>query len=268
MKTVPPGEVGIKVNMVGGNRGIDTTPLVTGRVIYNSINERIYIYPTYLKSYFYSAKDNEGSPTRDESITFSAKGGIGFRANVGIAVSIEDKSVPGIFKKYRQDLDYLIANVIHNEVRDAFNRYAGAMDPIEILATRKAELLAQVKDDLNHGFLGKDGFFFSMVSFTDTPLPLDPNVQTQINAVFTQTQAANAAQQKVREMYFVAEQQMATARGDSASTVIAAAGQAEANRVIRATLSPDFLEYTKLNKWDGAMPQIMGSATPIVDLRK
>lgn len=265
--TVPPGEVGIKVNMVGSNRGVDDTPLVTGRVFYNSFNERIYTYPTYVKSYFYSAKDNEGNRAVDESITFSGKGGIAFRANVGIAVQIPAEKVPHIFNKYRQDLDYLINNVIHNEVRDAFNRFAGPMTPLEILAERKAELLNNVRDDLNTGFLGKDGFVFSVVSFTDTPVPVDPNVQATINAVFTQTQATAAAVQKVQEQVAIANGVIAAARGDSAQSVIRAMGEAEANRVIRATLSPDFLQYTSIKQWNGALPYSTGGGSlPFLNL--
>ena len=266
--TVPPGEVGIKVNMVGGNRGVDETPIVTGRVFFNPVNERIYVYPIYAKNYVYSGKENEGNRNVDESITFAARGGIAFRANVGIVVQIAEKRVPHVFAKYRQPLDNLIVGIVHNEVRDAFNRHAGTLDPLDVLAAGKAQLLDGVRKDLNEGNLGQDGFEFSVVSFTDNPVPVDPNVQTAINNVFQQTQAAKNAEQAVLTAQFNADAKMAAARGDSASTVINNAGDAEGNRILRQSLSPELIQYVLANKWNGAMPMVQGSGGgTILDLR-
>lgn len=264
--TVPPGEVGVKVNMVGGNRGVDETPIVTGRVFFNPVNERIYQYPIFAKNYVYSAKDGEGHRDIDESITFAARGGIAFRANVGIVVQVMEKSVPRVFAKYRQPLDNLISGIIHNEVRDAFNRHAGALDPLDVLAAGKAQLLEAVRKDLNDGNLGQDGFVFTVISFTDNPTPLDPKVQEAINAVFQQTQAAKNAEQAVATARFNAEKLMAEARGDSAQSVIKASGAAEANRILRMSLSDDLIRYTLAKGWNGQMPLVQGSGGTLINL--
>jgi regulator of protease activity HflC (stomatin/prohibitin superfamily) len=50
------------------------------------------------------------------------------------------------------------------------------------------------------------------------------------------------------------EQKIAVARGDSAAVVIAALAEAEATRLRQKQLTPLFIEYLKIQKWDGALP--------------
>ena len=42
---IPPGYVGIKVNLYGSQRGVQDIPVLTGRVIYNPWTEKIYGVP-------------------------------------------------------------------------------------------------------------------------------------------------------------------------------------------------------------------------------
>ena len=41
---------------------------------------------------------------------------------------------------------------------------------------------------------------------------------------------------------------------------------AEANELLKQSISPELIEMEKISKWDGSLPQITGNSTPIVDL--
>lgn len=262
-ETVRPGYVGIKVNNVGANRGVQDAPIVVGRVFYNPFTESIYIYPTFSQNYVWSASSTEGKP-HDESIGFNAAGGVSFSSDVGVVLAVRDSMVPKLFTHYRRPIEELIDTVIRNEVRDAFNRAAGRFQPIDIMATRKAELLDSVRADLRRGPLSRF-VDFQTISFVAAPRPA-AQIQDAITAVFAANQAAAQAQQVVAEARYKAEQVVATARGDSASAVIQAQGTAEANRRIAMSLSPAVIQWQYLNKWNGVVPVVSGSAGTLVQL--
>ncbi len=56
------------------------------------------------------------------------------------------------------------------------------------------------------------------------------------------------------------------AEGDAEATRIRAEAQAQANREIAASLTPELIEKTKIDKWSGNMPTVMGESTPIIKI--
>ena len=64
---------------------------------------------------------------------------------------------------------------------------------------------------------------------------------------------------------------METAKGDSAKAIINATAEAEAIKIKQQQLrqSTQYIEYLKAQKWDGQMPQVVGSGSGlIIDLKK
>ena len=57
-----------------------------------------------------------------------------------------------------------------------------------------------------------------------------------------------------------ANKKIAEARGDSASKVITAQGEAEAIKVKQQQITPTYVEYVKWYSWDGHMPSVMTGA--------
>lgn len=46
-----------------------------------------------------------------------------------------------------------------------------------------------------------------------------------------------------------------------------AKGKAQANEVLKQSLSPEIVEIKKIEKWDGKLPQVSGGATPFVQIK-
>lgn len=47
-----------------------------------------------------------------------------------------------------------------------------------------------------------------------------------------------------------------------------AKAEAEANELKQKSITDNLLEYEKIKKWNGSLPQVQGSASPIIDMRK
>jgi len=264
MTTIPPGWEGIRVNNVGARRGTEDYPVQTGRLFYNPFTEDVYKYPTSKQNYVWAAGSTEGK-ANDESISFNSVEGTAISADVGAVFNVKTGKTPALFVAYRKDIGELTDGIIRNEVRDALNREAGRMKVMDIIGPKKSALLDSVKVDLNAGPLG-NYISFETVSFVHAPRP-DPQVAAAINAVITAMNNANAATAKVQQARAEAEQIVATARGDSASKVINAVGQAEANRILNASLTGNLIEWRKLEKWDGSLPQVTSGGGIIVGLK-
>lgn len=63
---VKPGYTGIKVYLLGGEKGVDHETVGTGRY-WLSINEDMYQFPLFTQNYVWTKNPAEGSPN-DESI--------------------------------------------------------------------------------------------------------------------------------------------------------------------------------------------------------
>jgi hypothetical protein len=45
-----------------------------------------------------------------------------------------------------------------------------------------------------------------------------------------------------------------------------AEGQAKANAILNASLTPTLVQWQEILKWDGKLPQVTGGASPFVSL--
>jgi len=65
-----------------------------------------------------------------------------------------------------------------------------------------------------------------------------------------------------------AEMAIAQAEGEKNATIAKAQGQAEQQRLLRQTLTPELVKLKAIEKWDGKLPVYNGGVMPILDLRE
>ncbi len=77
-------------------------------------------------------------------------------------------------------------------------------------------------------------------------------------------EAKQVAQQQVE----TAKQLLAKAEVDAQTTVAQAQGQADAQKALKDTgaLSPEYLQYIAITKWNGVLPSVIGGASPFIDV--
>lgn len=258
--TVPAGYVGVKVNNYGSNRGVSGIPIVTGRVFYNPWTEDIYKFPTFFQNEVWTSSKHEGRHGDvDESITFNSIEGTPVNVDIGMSVAFDPNKVPEIFLKFRKDPEEIIDIFVRNAVRDAFSRHASTMRLTDIMGTGRQQLLTAVFDDLKTSH-EPQGFLFQAPAIIGD-LRLDPNIKQSISAVL---QAGNKAVEAER----LAAATVAKARGDSASVVIAAEGQAHANELLNRSVTPTLIQYQAVQSWNGVLPSVTGNgAVPFINLK-
>ncbi len=137
---VPVGNVGIKVYLLGGAKGVNTETLGVGRY-WIGFNEQLFIFPTFEQQYVWSKESNEGG-SDDESMTFQDKDGTQINADFAISYHIDPSKVSLIFQKYQRGLGDITHIFLRSQIRDALNRVSSQMPVEDIYGPKKAELMS------------------------------------------------------------------------------------------------------------------------------
>jgi regulator of protease activity HflC (stomatin/prohibitin superfamily) len=266
---VDAGHVGIRVKLAGSSRGVDDIPLVTGWVFYNPLTEQLVMFPTSVQNIVWTKDPHEGAP-HDESITFSSAEGANINADVGLSFHIEPTMAPHLYLRFRKnDLLELANGYVRNAVREAFNVVASKVPVQDIYGAGKGQIVADVNKRLQDQ-LGKDGFILDQLTINGA-LRLPEAVANAINRALEQKQQAIQAQNRVAQVEAEARQAVAQAegqakaareraRGEADARLITARAEARANLLLRRSMSPQVMQYRALEKWNGRLPLMNGSA--------
>jgi len=254
---VEPGHVGVKINLYGGNRGVQEIPVVTGMVWYNPFTTSVYEYPTFVQV---AAWQNVGD--KNEEITFNSKEGLIIRADVSLAYQLDAVKVPHFYVQFRSDnIDGFTHGFLRNIARDAFNEEGAGYSVEELYSNRKEEFLTKVRARIN-GQVADYGVKLEQMGFIGAPR-LPTNVMDALNGKIQAIQDAQRAQNRVQQA--TAEAQIAVAK---------ARGEAESNRILTMSLSASLLQWRALEiqqlavaRWNGTLPTFTGSGTvPFVQI--
>jgi regulator of protease activity HflC (stomatin/prohibitin superfamily) len=260
---VPAGNVGVKFDLYGGDKGVTGEVVGPGKY-WLGWNEDMYLFPTFSQNYVWTAGQDDGSPN-NESITFQDKEGTQINADVGVTYSIEPEKADEIFQKYRKGVDEITDIYLRNMVRDALNSETSKMDVADIYGVGKEELMTQVTERVKSqvepiGIMVEKIYWIGAMR-----LP-----QAITNAINEKIQATQKAQQRENELQTAkaqAEIEREKARGEADALMIAAKAEAEANRLKQASITDGLVQYTLAQRWDGKLPQVTGSTTPLLNLK-
>ncbi len=86
-------------------------------------------------------------------------------------------------------------------------------------------------------------------------------------AFITAIEEKQVAQQKLLKAETEKQTAITNAEAEAETIKIKAQAEAEANNVLNDSLSNNVIEYYKIDKWNGELPQVTGGANPIIDLK-
>lgn len=261
---VPAGNVGVKVFLLGGAKGVDTEELGPGRY-WIGVNEELFLFPTFTQNYTWTKEPIDGDST-DESITFQTVEGLSVNSDVGISYTVDPTKVSVLYQKFRKGIAEITDGYLRNMVRDALVT-AASTRPIEsVYGNGKAELIAAVEERVTNQVKPFGIEVERLYWAGDFRLP--PTVVKSINAKIEATQMAQRRRNEVEQAKAEADKQIESARGVAVARLTVAKAEADAIRIKGEALAenPRLVELSAIEKWNGVMPQFTGGALPFVQV--
>lgn len=257
---VDPGHVGVRINKCSGG-GVDELPLGIGYHWQGPCTD-IAKYPTFQQTLVLARSSAEGS-ARDESITVTSSEGLPINVDVSMSFTVEDARVPHIYRKFRRDLEHIESSFMRQTIREALQETFAKYTAQQLYSDKREIARAEVQGILTKRFVA-DGFNITQFTLNETRVP--EAVTQAINSKVAMIQEAQRAEQEVRKTQAVARQRITEAEGEATSRKLRAEAEAYANERVARSLTPALVEYMKISKWDGKLPQVTGSGTPLINL--
>ncbi len=269
------GYVGVEINLAGSQRGAQEIPIRTGWVFYSPLKTQVIEFPTFVQTVKWTADMNEGHPLNEE-LVFNSKEGQEVRADVSLSYAIDAAKVPDFYVKYRtDDLERFTHGILKDIVRNSLNEVASTYTLEDIYGENKARFLRESRDRIQaqllpvgvgiqqFGFIGKPRFTAAIEqAITQKTQAITEAERARNQLAVTQAEMAKA----VAEAEGEARSQVERARGEATSAIERARGEAEANRLRQASITPQLLEWRRLenqralvDKWNGELPRMIVS---------
>ncbi len=158
--------------------------------------------------------------------------------------------------------DIIVVPAIQESVKAVVAQYSA-----EELITKRQLVSTSIADKLEEKI---GSFGLAIEVFNITNLEFSEAFNAAIEAKQTAAQEALKAQQDLNRIKIEAEQKVVNAQAQADATRAQAEAEAYAIEIIQRQLaqSEAYLEYQKIQKWNGQLPQVQGDSSPIIDLRE
>ena len=205
-----------------------------------------------------SAKDN-GTSAKNQAIYAESKESIGFSVGMNCSAQIytEDDAVKFLYSYNNKTLEQIMDSEIRARVESKFVEECAKYSLNEILVN-KEQIMNTVREDVTNYF-GDKGITITVLGMKDGIEYEDEAIQTAINEKFSSEQKLVTQENNNKVIVSKAEAEAEAQR-------IAAEAEADANKKIAESLTPELIEKQKIEKWKGDVPQVQGSATPIINM--
>ena len=245
IEKVDAGNKGLKVNLVGNQRGVSSYQYKTGWVVYNTWTEQILEFPIYQQHIEY-----------DDQIVI-LKGGFSATIKPTFNYSLKEDAIGDMFVNLRKDIKEIEQNWLKNAIIGAVNDVANTWEVDSIFNHRQAfegSIVVECNLRLSKWF---------NVSQLRTNIVPPKELQESIIAKTRAIQQAEASEQQAIAAVSEGKRKVAVAKADSAETIINAKAAALAIKLKQMELTPMYIEYTKAGKWNGELPTTVagGSGT-------
>lgn len=243
---VPAGNVGVKIYLLGGEKGVDTEVLGTGRY-WIGWNEDLYLFPTFTQNYVWT-KASEASSPFNQSIDFQTSEGLTVNADVGISYDIDPAKVSVVFQKYRRGVDEITDIYLRNMVRDSLNKRASELEVESVYGRGKTALIDAVLADVQRQ-VSPIGIRVEKIYWIGE-VRLPPAVKKALN---NKIEALQKTTQR--------ENEVAQSRAEADKKIEEARGEAESLKLKNVEVTDRILKLKELEnqamwieKWDGKVP--------------
>jgi regulator of protease activity HflC (stomatin/prohibitin superfamily) len=171
-------------------------------------------------------------------------------SKIAINYHLDGKKASAVYQNIGTDYpDVIVAPAVQNTFKAVTAQYTA-----EQLITNREELRAKAEEELTSRLAPYNIIVenFNIVNFDFS----------------SEYQAAIEAKQVAEQQVQTSQQKLDQAKIDAETVVAQAQGQADAQAALKNTgsLTPEYLEYLFLTKWDGKLPSVMSGANPVFSL--
>ncbi len=281
LERVPAGYVGVVYNM---NGGVDGEVLTQGWHLV-SPTKKVTTYSIGIEQ-SYLTSDDKGDSPNDESFNIPTSDGKTVRVNLEFSYRFDEARVASTFVMFKGKSGEQIKDTFIKPKVIAWTQEVSANYPVtDIFGDKRTAINAELDTYLREKF-DAYGIIIDTVNFTDISVDSETaaaiqkkvNAQQELELATIEAQTAKTQAEKERQVALIqakkdkeaAEIQAETAvvKAQAAAEVvrIQAEAEANANRVIAASLTPELIEKLKYEQWNGQLPTVTGGATPIVGI--
>ena len=245
IEKIDAGHKGLKINLIGNQRGVSSYQYKTGWVLYNTWTEQVLEFPTYQQHIEYE----------DQGVIL--KGGFSATIKPTFNYSLREDAIGDMFVNLRKPIQEVEQGWLKNAIIGAVNDVANTWEVDSIFNHRQSFENAIVVECNNR--LSK---WFNVSQLRTNIVPPDALQESIINKTKA-IQQAEASEQEALAAIAEGKRKVAVARADSAETIINAQAAALAIKIKQTQLSPLYIEYIKAQAWDGKLPKTVagGSGT-------
>jgi regulator of protease activity HflC (stomatin/prohibitin superfamily) len=236
IEKVDSGYKGLKVNLVGSQRGVTNYQYKTGWVVYNTWTEQMLEFPTFQQHIEYD----------DQQVI--TKGGFPATIKPTFNYSLKEANIGDMFVNLRLDVKQVEQGWLKNAIIGAVNDVANTWEVDSIFGHRQA-FEAAIVTECNVR-LAK---WFNVSQLRTNITPPDA-LQESIIAKTKAIQQAEASEQQALTAIAEGKRKVAVAKADSAEMIINANAAAQAIRIKQNQITPMYIEYLKAQAWDGKLP--------------
>lgn len=267
---VPTGHVGVVYNMSGG---VDGEVLTQGWHLV-SPTKKVTTYSIGIEQSYLSAS-KVGDSKEDESFSTPTSDGKSLTVDLEFSYKFDESKITDTFIRFKGQSGEDVKNTFIKPKVKAWTQEVTAKYPVtDVFGDKRQELNEELDVYLKEKFESY-GIIIDTVNFTriDTDEETKAAIQKKVNAQqeleLAQIEAETAKIQAAKDKEVAqinAEKKLIDAQATADAKKIAAEAEAEANKKISESLTPELIEKIKLEKWNGNVPTVQGSSTPIISI--
>lgn len=269
---IPAGYVGVVYNMSGG---IDGEVLTQGWHLV-APTKKVTTYSIGIEQSYLSSEEKGDSP-KDESFSTPTSDGKLLTVDLEFSYKFDADKIADTFIMFKGQSGKEVKDTFIKPKMRAWTQEVTAKYPVtDVFGDKRQELNEALDVYLKEKF-EPYGILIDTVNFTnistdkETSAAIQKKVtaQQELELANIEAKTAKVEAEKEKQVAEVnAEKKKIEAEGNAEATKIKAAAQAEANKEIAASLTPELIEKIKYDKWNGALPEVQGTSTPIIDMAK
>ena len=173
---------------------------------------------------------------------------------IAINYRIIPEATGEIYKNLRHEYEF---RVIKPNIEESIKASTALFEAEELITLRESVRI-QFKKILSERL---EEYNIEILSVSIVDFQFSKEFAKAIEAKVTAQQKALEALNKLEQIGYEAQQQVIQAEAAANATILRATAEAEAIRLVRESLTSEYLSYISIQKWDGKLPYLLGGDT-------